>query len=168
MVSILPLIYNLSRSSSRVLRTIQGASKTDPHIPLPFQFSVKIQGFVEIFVFFYFHSVVHLNGKIHKMVNSLSLSLSLPLSPSIYLSIYLQLILGLFFWFGGPVCISKSKSILLISFSKTDSALWIYRSVPRPNFNFLHNFQSRLTFYFFCSCLLHPLIMWLTVSYFST
>ena len=37
------------------------------------------------------------------------------------------------------VCFSKSQKILRISFSRTDSGLWVYQLVVESNFNFLHN-----------------------------
>ena len=69
------------------------------------------------------------------------------------------------------ICISKSKRILCILFSRIDSSLWPYHLAVWSNFNFLHNSQwitfltqSCLVSYLFCNSLLHSLIMWLTVS----
>ena len=69
------------------------------------------------------------------------------------------------------VCISKSQRILGVSFSKTDSGLFIYHFFVWSNLNFLHNSQwiifstkMCLALYSFCVNLLYSLIMWLIVS----
>ena len=71
----------------------------------------------------------------------------------------------------GSVCISKPQRSLCISFSRTDSRLYIYHLFVWSNFNFLHNSrwialhtQSCLVLYSFCANLPHALIIWLTVS----
>ena len=70
-----------------------------------------------------------------------------------------------------PVCISKSRKGLCVSFSRTDSGLYIYHLFVWSHFNALYNsqwinfpIQSCLILYSFCACLLHSLIMWLIVS----
>ena len=64
------------------------------------------------------------------------------------------------------LCISKSQSILCVSFSRTDAGLCIYHLFVKSNFNFLHSSkwitlptQSCLVLYSFCVNLLHSLIM---------
>ena len=73
------------------------------------------------------------------------------------------------------VCISKSLIILCVSFSRTDSGLWVYHLVVWSNFSFLHNFQrtsfpiqSYLVLCYFCASLLYSLIMWSIVSSLSS
>ena len=68
-------------------------------------------------------------------------------------------------------CISKIPEKFCVSFSRTDSGLWIYHLFVWSNFNFLHkslwitlSTQSYLVLYSFCANLLHSLIMWLIVS----
>ena len=69
------------------------------------------------------------------------------------------------------VYISKSQSSLCVSFSRTDSGLYIYHLFVCSNFNFLHNShwitlptQWCLVLYSFCTNWLHSLNMWLIVS----
>ena len=69
------------------------------------------------------------------------------------------------------VCISKSQKSSCVSFSRSDSCLYIYHLIEGSNFNFLHNSlwitfptQSCLVLYSNCANLLHPLIMWVIVS----
>ena len=78
------------------------------------------------------------------------------------------------------VYISKSQRILcVVSFSRTESGLWIYHLLVWSNLNFLHNSQgdhlphpSCLCFYSFYASLLHSLIFLLllliVISTFST
>ena len=67
--------------------------------------------------------------------------------------------------------ITKSKKILCIWFSWTDSSLWLYHLSAALNVSLLHNFQSNifptkscLLLYCFCASLMHSLTMRLTVS----
>ena len=69
------------------------------------------------------------------------------------------------------VRISKSQTILCVTFSKTDSGLSICHFFVWSNFNFLHNSlwiifptHSYLVLYSYCADLLHSLIKWLIVS----
>ena len=69
------------------------------------------------------------------------------------------------------VCISISQRSLSVSFSRTDSWLYIYHFSVWSNFNFLNYSQwitlptqSCLVLYSFCANLLHSLIMWLILS----
>ena len=69
------------------------------------------------------------------------------------------------------VCISKSQKSLCVSFSRTDSGLYIYHLFMWSNFDFLHKSQwmtlptqSSLVLYSFCANLQHSLILWLFVS----
>ena len=63
------------------------------------------------------------------------------------------------------VYISKSQRILCVSFSRTDSGLYIYHLFVWLNFNFwynsAHSFVSSLTHFVLICCIL---IMWLNVS----
>ena len=66
--------------------------------------------------------------------------------------------------------ISKSQSILVVSFSRTDSGLHICYLVVWSNFSFFHNSQwitfltqLCLDLHSFCPSLLHSLMMWLIV-----
>ena len=69
------------------------------------------------------------------------------------------------------LCILNSPRVLYVSFSKTNTGLYISQLEVESNFNFLHNSQ-RNTFptqscqvlYSFCASLQHSLIMWLLVS----
>ena len=70
------------------------------------------------------------------------------------------------------VWISKSQRSSCISFSWTVSCLCIYHLFVWTYLNFLHNSQwitfptqSCLVLYSLCSNLLHPLIIWLIVSF---
>ena len=72
------------------------------------------------------------------------------------------------------VCISKSQRSLCVSFSGTDSGLYIYHLFVSSNVNFLHdsrwiNLPTKLCLVLnsFCANLLHSLIILLIVSSFS-
>ena len=69
------------------------------------------------------------------------------------------------------ICVSKYPRSLCVSFSRTDSGLYIYHLFVWSNFNFLHNSQwitlstqSCLVLYSFSANFLHSLIMWLIFS----
>ena len=71
-----PLISNYSNVLFKPLEIVPWASTTTGititfDIPQVFLFSGKVQVIVYLFAFFYFHSVVLWNGKIHKRSNSL-------------------------------------------------------------------------------------------------
>ena len=71
------------------------------------------------------------------------------------------------------ICISKSQKVLRVSFSRTDSGLFMYYFVVMSNFNFLHDSswitfptQSYLVVYYFIGNLLFLVITWLIVSFY--
>ena len=73
------------------------------------------------------------------------------------------------------VCMSKSHRSLCVSFSRTDTRLYIYHLFVWSNLNFLHisqwitlPTQSSPVLYSFCANLQHLLIMWLAVSFLSS
>ena len=80
----------------------------------------NIQVFVSLFAFFYFHSVVHLNDKIHLTASSLLFNKRS------------GLLIGI-------KCISKSQGILYFTFSGIDSDLCMYRFSGWPKLNLLCN-----------------------------
>ena len=104
----------------------------------------KIRVLVCVFTFFYFHSVVHWNSKIHMITNPFFL-------------------LILVFWPRlGVLCLSKSQRILWIPFSWTNSGFSIYNSLVWSNFNLLYKSQwiirpsqLCLVLYSLCSSLLY-------------
>ena len=68
------------------------------------------------------------------------------------------------------VCISKSQIILWVPFTRTDSGLYVYYLLVWTNVNLLYNFKwitfptlSCRVLYFFGTCWLHSLIMWLNI-----
>ena len=105
MVLIIPLIYTSTSLFFRFLRTILSAPNT---LTLTFQFfsflwqDPSICLFV--FAFFYFHSLVCQNGKIHKTADSLTFLL-------------INTRTGLLARIRWSVCISESQRMLWVSFS---------------------------------------------------
>ena len=70
------------------------------------------------------------------------------------------------------VCISKPHRILCVSFSRTDSGLYLYHLARWSNFHVLRSSQwitlytqSYLVLFSFCASRLHSFIMWLIVSF---
>ena len=68
------------------------------------------------------------------------------------------------------VCTSKFQRNVSVSFSRTDSYIYIYHLLVWLNINFLHNYywitiptQSCLVLYSLCDSCLHSLIIWLIV-----
>ena len=130
MVLILSLIFN---SFSLFFQTFGDHSKCPnynwyhclPHHP---QFLVLCQGpSIRLFLCFYFHSVIHWNGKIHSTAHSFFLLIN-PRSS----------FLTEIWW---SVCIIKFQRILCVAFFRMDFGLCIYHLVVWSNFNFLHNSQ---------------------------
>ena len=85
--------------------------------------------------------------------------------------VWLIIISGLLAEIRWSVCISKSCRSLCVSFSRTGAGLYIYHLFVWSNLNFLHisqwitlPTQSCLVLYYFCTNLLHLLIIWLMVS----
>ena len=81
MVSIVALLFNSAKSLFQVFRHRSKRSNYNwyqrhSHVPQLFQLSGKIQVFVYLFVFFYFHSVHLWNNKIHLMTTSFFLSIN--------------------------------------------------------------------------------------------
>ena len=132
MVSILPQISNSSSFLSEPFGTIpSGPITIGITVTLMFHTSfsslARFKYLPIFFTFFHFHSV-NQNSKILYTASSL-----------LFFSGFFLLIncrFGLLRW---CICISKSQRILCISFSRTDSGLWIPHLVVWLNFNLLHN-----------------------------
>ena len=115
---------------------------------------------LSFFAFFYFNSGVDRNCKIHQMISSFFFLINTRSC----------LLVGIRWFFS----ISKSQRIFCVSFSRTDSALCIYYLLVWSNFNRLRishwiTFPKQwcLLLYSFRANLLHPLTMWLTISFLS-
>ena len=161
MVSIRPLIANSFSLLCRVLGTVWSAPVTTG-ITVTLMFHSYLSSLIRsksLFFFSFsliFYSVVWWDGKLHD-------------TSFFFLSIITKSdFLAVLRW---SVCIPKHQRIACISFFRTDSSLCIYHLVVWSNFIFWHhsqwitfNTQLCIVFYFFCTSLLHSLIMWLTVS----
>ena len=87
-----------------------------------FFFSFRARSkYLYLFGFFHFHSVVRWNGKVHYSAGSLSLSICLSVSLSLC-----WLSLGSLAKVTGSISISKSRTSLCVSFSRTDSSLCLH------------------------------------------
>ena len=112
---------------------------------------------ISLYTFFWFHSVVCWDSKVHNSASSL---------------FFVTIRSGYLAEIWWSVCILKSQRSLCVSFSRTDSGLCMYHLFVWSNFNFLHNSQwitlptqSCLVFSF-CANLLHSFI-WLIILYLS-
>ena len=161
-VSTHPVISKSSSSGTNPLGTIPRAPITIGII-VTFMFhsffnSLARSRFLSYFSHpFNFYCVVSRNSKIHNPANCLFL-----------LIIIRSGCLAEIRW---TFWMSKSQGSLCVSFSWTDSWLYIYHLFVWSNFNFFHNSQwitlptqSCLVLYTFCTNFLHSLIMWLIVS----
>ena len=121
------------------------------------------------FKFLQIYSMVRRDSKVDNLANSLFFFFS-------FFSFFLLLIIirsGLLAGIRWSVCMLKSHWCLCVKFSRTGAGLRIYHLLvwSNLNLNFLHisqwiilPTQSCLALYFFCTNLLHSLIMWLIVS----
>ena len=120
-----------------------------------FQFSIKVKVIISVFAFFHFYSMI---SRTAKSTIQQVLFFTLPMSGH----------LDETRWF---VCISKSRRILFVSFSRVDSGLGKYNLFVWSNLNHLQNAQL-ITFptqscqilYSLCTSLLPLFIMWSIVS----
>ena len=126
-----------------------------PSCSIVFQFPWKVEILILLFIFFQFYSLVSRDSKVHNFANSLFL---------------LIIRSGLQAEIRWLVCMSKSHRSLCVSLSRTDAGLCICHLFVWSNVNFLHisqwiplPTQSCLVLYF-CTNLLHSLIMWIMVS----
>ena len=162
MVSNRPLISNSSSPSTIFLMILSSAPFTTGITVASmfnhfFQFLSQEQVLIFLLAFFQFYSVICRDSKVNNMVGSLLL-----------LTIIRT---GRLAEVGWSVCLWKSQKSFCVSFSITDSGLYINHLFVWWNFNFLHSFQwsilpyqSCLALYSFRDNFLHSLIMWLIVS----
>ena len=142
-----PTKHQLQLVSPSISCSIVVFSSLARHRHLPF-FSLFLQ----------FYSVANQNSKVHYLAGSHIFLLIITWSDR----------LAEIKWF---VCISKPKRTLYLSFSRTDSGLYIYDLCVYSNFNFLRNsrwiiftIQSYLVLYSFFANLLHSFISWVLRS----
>ena len=172
MISICPLIFIYSSPSNNPLGSV-------PKVPITigmivtfmyhifFQFPNKVQVLILLFTSFQFYSVVSRDSKVHNLASS-------PCFIMFFSALLIIISSDLLVEIRRSVCMSKShRSLCIILLDR----FWVVYIpfVRMVKFKFLaqlplddlaHPFC--IVLYYFCANLLHSLIMWLTISFFTT